>query len=114
MARNILFWEIQPPPGLNDHQLNSLSAVVTGRMLPIIADTFESDAMESNRAIRAIIARIGSPSAASNEAFWLTNILSTIIHKDPALAESIYLSLYSFTEKSDETTSMGGGLVMPL
>jgi hypothetical protein len=114
MARNVLFWEIQPPPALNEQQVLNLSSVVTGRMLPIIADTFESDTLESERAIRAITARVGSPTAASNEAFWLTNILSTIIRKAPALAESICLRLYSFTEESNETTSMGGGLVMPL
>jgi hypothetical protein len=114
MARNILFWEIQPPRGLNENQVLNLSSVVTGRMLPIIADTFESDPAESERAIRAITERVGSPRAASNEAFWLTNILSLIIHKAPALAESICLSLYSFTEESNEITSMGGGLVMPL
>lgn len=114
MARNILFWEIQPPDGLNEHQVLNLSSVVTGRMLPIIADTFESDTAESERAIRAITERVGSPRAASNEAFWLTNILSLIIRKAPALAESVCLSLYSFTEESNEVTSMGGGLVMPL
>ena len=58
MARNILFWEIQPPPGLNEHQVLNLSSVVTGRMLPVIADTFESNAIESERAIRAITARV--------------------------------------------------------
>jgi hypothetical protein len=114
MARNILFWEIQPPKGLNEYQVLNLASVVTGRILPIIADTFESDTVESERAIRAITARVGSPSAASNEAFWLTNILSTIIRKAPELAENICLSLYSFTEESNEITSMGGGLVMPL
>lgn len=114
MARNILFWEIQPPEGLNERQLLNLSAVVTGRMLPIIADTFECAAAESESAIRSIAARIGSPLAASNEAFWLTNILATIIRRDPSLAENVYLSLYSFTEDSNETTSMGGGLIMPL
>ena len=114
VARNTLFWVIQPPPSLNENQALNLSSVVTGRMLPIIADTFETNAAESERAIHAIAARIGSPSAASNEAFWLTNILSTIIAKSPTLAEMVCLSLYSFTEESDETTSMGGGLVMPL
>ena len=114
MARNILFWEMQPHPSLSEYQVLDLSSVVTGRMLPIIADTFETHADESERAIRSVSERIGLPNAASNEAFWLTNVLSTIIRKNSALAESVCLRLYSFTEYSDAKTSMGGGLVMPL
>ena len=114
MARNVLFWAIQPKPNLSQYEVINLSSVVVGRMLPVIADTFETDPEESERAISAITTRIGSPSAASNEAFWLTNILSTIIKKSPALAERVCISLYSYTEESTETTSMGGGLVMPL
>jgi hypothetical protein len=112
LARNILFWEIEPPPGLSERQALNLSSVATGRILPIIADTFDSDPMASERAILAISDRIGSPQSASNEGFWLTNILPAIIRKSPSLAERICLQLYSFSEESEESTSMGGGIIM--
>jgi hypothetical protein len=54
---------------------------------------------------------VGSPQSASNEAFWLTNIVAGVIQKNPSLAESIYLRLYSCGEESEETTSLDCGLV---
>ena len=113
LARNVLSWEIQPPEGLNERQALNLASVATGRLLPIIADTYESDPAASENAILAIADRVGSPQSASNEAFWLTNIIPTIIQKNPSLAEKIYLRLYSYTEESEETTSLGGGLITP-
>ena len=114
IARNILFWEIQPPAELNEQQAINLSSVVSGRILPIVADTYDSDAAESERAILAIANRVGSPQSASNEAFWLSNILPNVIERSPSLAEKIYLRLYSASEESEEKTSLGGGIVMPL
>ena len=111
LARNVLFWEIQPPEGLSEGQALNLASVVTGRLLPIIADTYESDPAASENAILAIVDRVGSPQSASNEAFWLTNIIPSIIQKNPSLAEKIYLRLYSYSEESEETTSLGGGLI---
>ena len=110
----ILFWEIHPPAELNDQQAINLSSVVSGRILPIIADTYDGDAEESEKAILAIADRVGSPQSASNEAFWLSNILTSVIEKSPSLAGKIYLRLYSASEESEEKTSLGGGIVMPL
>jgi hypothetical protein len=58
----------------------------------------------------AISDRVGSPRSASNEAFWLTNIIPGVIQKNPSLAENIYLGLYSYGEEPEETRSLGGGL----
>jgi hypothetical protein len=58
----------------------------------------------------AISDRVGSPRPASNEPFWLTNIIPGVIQKDPSLAENIYLGLYSYGEEPEETRSLGGGL----
>lgn len=113
LARNILFWELQPPEGLTERQALNLASVVTGRVLPIIADTYESDPAASEKAILAIANRVGSLQSASNEAFWLANIIPSVIQKSPSLAEKIYLRLYSYNEESEEITSLGGGLITP-
>jgi hypothetical protein len=54
---------------------------------------------------------VGSPRSASDEAFWLTNIIPGVIQKNPSLAENIYLRLYSYGEEPKETKSLGGGLI---
>lgn len=111
IARNILSWEMGPPEGLAARQAAQLAAVVTGRVLPIIADTFESDPPASEGAYLGIVNRLGAEEAASNEAFWLANSVSVIIDKSPSLAERIYLTLYAHEEDSEEQTSLGGGII---
>jgi hypothetical protein len=58
----------------------------------------------------AISDTVGSPQSASNEASWLTGIIPGIIQKNPSLAETIYLRLYSYGEEPEETKSLGGDL----
>jgi hypothetical protein len=112
LSRNVLIWGVGPPEGVHERQAQNLASVATGRLLPIIADTYESDSVASEGAILEIVRRVGTPQSASNEAFWLANIMPTIIRKSPSLAEKIYLALYSQGETSEETTSMGGGVIM--
>ena len=54
--------------------------------------------------------KAGLPQSASNEPFWLTNIIPGVIQKNPSLAENIYLRLYSYGDESEETTSLASGL----
>jgi hypothetical protein len=58
----------------------------------------------------AISDKVGSPQSASNQVFWLTNIIPGVIQKNPSLAETIYLRLYSYGDQSEETRSLGGDL----
>jgi hypothetical protein len=57
-----------------------------------------------------LMQRRRTPQSPSNEAFWFTSIIPRIIQKNPSLAETIYLRLYSYGEAFEETRGLGGDL----
>lgn len=113
-ARQLIQWSWSFNEDAPIERRAELTAVVTGRLLPIVLQTLRSDP-DTNRAfVRQLLKRIGTPGSSSRELFWVTNDIVLIIDFDPELAAEIYEAVYSYKEKSEKRVSIGSGTVMNL
>jgi hypothetical protein len=113
-ARRLIEWSWTYGKTLPESDAANLSSVMTARLLRVVIATFDADSRKNAKFIRQILARIGTPRAATGELFWLVNDIGTIIEMEPELAASIFRAVYAYKETSEEKTQMGTGSVLNL
>ena len=91
--------------GSQTQELNSLAAA---RVIPIVARLFAANPAAAGNALRLVLDRLGEPTAAANEAYWLANSLDHFLELDPELVIEMYRSVFEHEEQSQERTRMGG------
>jgi len=108
-ARSFLRWmwavaETDRPKSERD-QFTSIAA---GRLLPVVLKLFAVAPQEAREVVLAVLERLGNSNASTNEPYWLTHSMESIIENDPELAATVYASIFSYEESSQDKTSMGG------
>lgn len=114
IARKLLNWIWEAGRTLRADRAILLAGLGAGRVLPIVLRYYDTDRSASREVVTALMDRYGLPISSSNEAFWLAHELKHLSSSDPTLAIEVYRRTFEHKEESDETTSVGGGVVMTL
>lgn len=114
IARRLLLWMWRKSGELPQHNAVQLNTVAISRVFPVVMSTYKSDVAASNGIVATILSRFGIPESSSNEAFWLSHEIRRVVDNDPAVAVEVYRKMFSYVEVSEERTSMGGSLIVPM
>lgn len=114
IARKLLQWMWTTAASVDRATAMQLGDLGASRIFPIVMKLYDTDPNASKAIVQELLARLGSPRAGSKEAFWLAHEIHSIIAHDPALAREVYRRAYDYSETSDEETSIGPSLVLPL
>lgn len=99
------------PSESNAEQLLSIAA---GRVIPLVLGFFPDEPDKVRGVLNQILERIGRPDVSASEAYAVARCLETIVLTDPLSAVAVYTATFSHHEKSQRTTSIGGGKVLGL
>jgi hypothetical protein len=113
-AERLLQWMWKLSPELDRDQAVSLANIGAGRVLPVILRNYGVDVERARKVVYGVLDRYGSPLSGPNEAFWLAREIGSVIEHDPATAVAVYQRTFKYKESSNETTEMGGGVVLRL
>jgi len=83
-------------------------------MFPVLMKFYSSDPPSNKQLIQELLGRFGSLASGPNEAYWLAHEIKSVILNDPTLAVEVYKRTFAHKETSEEKTSLGGSIVMPL
>jgi hypothetical protein len=114
IACRFLHWIWAIAPKLEKHQAVTVSDIGAARVFPIAMKFFAGNVEEVRGIVRELLNRFALPTAGSHEAFWLAHEINRIVALDADLAAEVYERAFAHKETSDETTSMGGGVVLTL
>ena len=114
VGERLLHWMWKLAPELDRDQAVSLANIGAGRVLPVILRNYGVDVERARKVVFGVLDRYGSPFSGPNEAFWLAHEIRSVIEHDPATAIAVYQRTFRYKESSEETTEMGGGVVLQL
>lgn len=80
-------------------------------LVPLVAQTFSTDAEASQALLDRVIANIGDPDVSVDWASRLAHVLNEVWTYGPALAADFYVKVFSNFESSEEKTHMGGVVI---
>ncbi len=84
------------------------------RAINSVMDLFEVNREESAQAMRKLITPEEVRNKGAEQGHWISYKVASLFDLDPQLATDIYIAFFSYEEKSEEQTSMGGGRIMAL
>ena len=99
---------------LERQQAVTVSDIGTARMFPIVMKFATGNVDEVRSIVRELLNRFLLLTAGSHEAFWLAHEISRIVGLDAELAAEVYERTFAHKETSEETTSIGGSVVLTL
>jgi len=114
LAVRLLMWiwdESDDPARKNALELAEFGA---SRVLPLVLANYGVDPEIGKTVVRRVLGRYGSLFASSHEAFRLANAVRTISQYDLELVGEIYRRTFGFKETSQETTQLGGSVILSL
>lgn len=114
IACRFLHWIWGVAPKLEKHQAVIVSDIGVARVFPIVMKFAAGNVDEVQTIVRELLNRFGLPTAGSHEAFWLAHEINRIVWLDAELAAELYERAFAHKETSEETTSIGGGVVLTL
>ncbi len=114
VGERLLQWMWKLAPELPRDQAVSLANIGAGRVLPVILRNYAAEIERARKIVLSVLDRYGSPLSGPNEAFWLAHEIRSVIEHDPATAIAVYQRTFRYKESSEETTEMGGGVVLSL
>ena len=114
IACRFLRWIWSVAPELERHQAVTVSDIGAARVFPIAMKFAAGNVNEVREIVRELLKRFGSPTAGSHEAFWLAHEINRIVEIDAELAADVYERAFAHKETSEETTSIGGSVVLTL
>lgn len=112
LARRTLNWawnEAEDPVSLADPE--TLSTMVTGRMLPIVLENYRTAPGESRDIVLRLLSQFGKEGASPKNAFYISWGIKPLIDVDPETAEQVVKAIFSYEEKSVATTDIGSGRI---
>jgi hypothetical protein len=113
-ASRLLHWIWNSGTEMGRSQAVSLADFGAARILHLILKNYGADSKVARDTVLAVLDRYGTPKAAPNEAFRLTNEIKNIIRLDPLTAIEVYRRTFEYKEGSEETTQLGGGAALSL
>lgn len=84
------------------------------RAINSVMDLFGVNREESAQAMRKLITPEEVRDKGAEQGHWISYKVASLFDLDPQLATDIYIAFFSYEEKSEEKTSMGGGRIMAL
>ena len=114
IASRILRWIWDTASKLDKNQAMSLSDIGAARIFPIVMRFAAAIRNDARDIVRELLDRLALPTAGSHEAFWLAREIAHTVDLDPELAAEVYERAFAHQETSEETTSMGGSVVLTL
>ena len=103
-------WESRTSPE-HKHWFERFAGIVA---IPLVARTYDTEGPEAKRLLMDVGRTVGEAHFPVDCIFRLTNEVTQLMPHDPILVGWIYEQVFGHEEQSDESTSMGGGPVMPL
>lgn len=109
-ARNILSWVWKQKEAGESGWIDKLGGNIA---VPLVARTFKTSLLESGELLRKILEMLREDSFPIDYIYRLTTLVDKVWPHDPSLISSLYRSIFSHREVSQEVTHFGG-VVMPL
>lgn len=110
VGRSLLRWIWQEREQTRDAWINNLGAV---HAVPLVAETFQTDSEESRVLLGKVLALTSEENFPIDFLYRLADEVDKIWPHDPQLVASVYETVFSHFETSEEKTHMGG-IVLPL
>lgn len=110
VGRSLLRWVWQERKQTRDAWINNLGAV---HAVPLVAETFQTDSEESRVLLGKVLALTSEENFPIDFLYRLADEVDKIWPHDPQLVASVYETVFSHFETSEEKTHMGG-IVLPL
>jgi hypothetical protein len=114
IACRFLRWIWGNASELDRHQAVTVADIGAARVFPIVMKFAAGNVDEVREIVRELLKRFALPTAGSHEAFWLAHEISRIVALDAELAADVYERAFAHKETSEETTSIGGSVVLTL
>jgi len=109
-ARSLLQWAWKPPENLNQNQIQQLNEVIAVWGIPQVCKTYGENPQESRKILTRVLERLG-PASTINEIYRLVHEIDKIWPYDPEFIVSIYDSVFSYEETSENITFIGRGVL---
>jgi len=110
VARSLLQWAWNPPEDLNQNQIQQLNEVIAVWGIPQVCKTYGENSQESRKILTRVLERLG-PTSTISEIYRLVHEIEKIWPYDPEFIVSIYESVFSYEETSEDITFMGSGVL---
>ncbi len=114
IARGLLYWAWREADRMDSRcDPVTLTTVVTGRLLPVILENYNSAPDESRQIVRRLLRHFGVESSSPKNAMYIAWGFKHVVDADPDTAEEIVRAIYSYEETSSERTQIGNSPIMP-
>jgi hypothetical protein len=111
VGRRIIFWA----RGNSDVNIQEwLKRLITYVAIPIVGKTYATDPGESRRSFEPILQTVGHPNFSIEALHRLIDEMEHFFAFDPDFAAQIYKTVFSYEEKSEDITQIGGSVVVPM
>jgi hypothetical protein len=111
IARSMLLWIWGERNRTNASRWDAIAAQFG---IPLVAQTYRSDAEASRQLLEPILAVTQEPDFSIQLIYRIVQYIGDIAPSDPAFAERVYLLVFSIAVWSEEKTLMGGGPVFSM
>ena len=87
---------------------------IVGRCISNVMDLFRADPEGSAIALRKLITPEEIQQHGAQQGHWIARKIPLLFDVDPQLAADIYTAFFGYSERSEETTSMGGSRILAM